>query len=107
MHQDYSQPLLHVWDGFTYSWDGGKAPGERVDPASLQLNGQPIEPDAAYRVTVNSFLADGGDGFSVLKEGVDRVTGPYDVNALAEYFGSADKIAPAPLGRITRLDQTQ
>ncbi|MGE3292578.1 MAG: bifunctional UDP-sugar hydrolase/5'-nucleotidase [Geminicoccaceae bacterium] len=99
--------ILHVSAGFTYGWDGSKAPGERVDPASLRLHGKPIEPDAAYRVTVNSFLADGGDGFSVLKEGIDRVTGPYDVNALAEYFGSADKIAPAPLGRITRVDRTQ
>ena len=83
--------ILHVSAGFTYRWDGSKPPGERVDPASLRLNGRPIEPDAAYRVTVNNFLADGGDSFSVLKEGIDRVTGPYDVNALADYFGAMDR----------------
>ncbi|MFO1047712.1 MAG: bifunctional metallophosphatase/5'-nucleotidase [Geminicoccaceae bacterium] len=99
--------ILHVSDGFSYSWDGGKPPGERVDPASLQLNGKPVDPMGAYRVTVNSFLADGGDGFSVIKEGIDRVTGPYDVNALADYFSVREKVGVPPLDRIGRLDQTQ
>lgn len=99
--------ILHVSDGFTYSWDGSKPPGERVDPASLQLNGKPIDPRGAYRVTVNSFLADGGDGFSVIKEGVDRVTGPYDVNALADYFGAQKSVLTPSRDRIGRLDQTQ
>ena len=99
--------ILHVSDGFTYSWDGSKPPGERVDPASLQLDGKPIDPRGAYRVTVNSFLADGGDGFSVIKEGVDRVTGPYDVNALADYFGAQESVLTPSRDRIGRLDQTQ
>lgn len=99
--------ILHVSDGFSYGWDGSKAPGERVDPASLQLNGKPIDPKGAYRVTVNNFLADGGDGFSVLTEGIDRVTGPYDVNALAAYFDATDKVEPAPLDQISRIDRTQ
>lgn len=99
--------ILHVSDGFTYSWDGSKPPGERVDPASLQLNGKPIDASGAYRVTVNSFLADGGDGFSVIKEGVDRVTGPYDVNALADYFGAQESVESPSRDRIGRLDQTQ
>ncbi len=99
--------ILHVSDGFTYRWDGSKPAGQRVDPASLQLNGKPVDPDAGYRVTVNNFLADGGDGFSVLKEGIDRVTGPYDVNALAAYLGTTDKVEAPPLDRIGRADQTQ
>ena len=96
--------ILHVSKGFTYGWDGSKPPGERVDPASLRLDGKPIRPDGAYRVTVNSFLADGGDGFSVLKEGGDRVTGPYDVNALADHLTATGTVQPAPLNRIARLD---
>ena len=97
--------ILHVSAGFTYRWDGTKPPGERVDPASLRLHGRPIEPDAAYRVTVNSFLADGGDGFSVLKEGIDRVTGPYDVDALADLLhrdrhGAARSARPDRAGRL-------
>ena len=34
--------ILHVSNGFTYDWDGSKPPGERVDPASLQLDGKPM-----------------------------------------------------------------
>ena len=37
-------------------------------------------PAAPYRVTVNSFLADGGDGFTVLTEGTDPE--PVDAPAL-------------------------
>ena len=39
---------------------------EESTPTSITLNGTPIDPAASYRVTVNSFLADGGDGFTVL-----------------------------------------
>jgi 5'-nucleotidase len=37
-------------------------------------------------VTVNSFLASGGDGFGVFTEGTDRVGGPSDVEALVDYL---------------------
>ena len=57
-----------------------------------------------YRVTVNSFLAGGGSGFSVLTEGTDRVGGIIDVEALEAYFRSADAVAPGPQDRIRRLD---
>jgi 5'-nucleotidase len=96
--------ILHVSNGFTYRWNGTRPPGERVDPASIMLNGKPVDPQARYRVTVNNFLADGGDGFSVLRDGIDRVTGPYDVDALAAYFGRTQLIAPPPLNRIGRID---
>ena len=35
----------------------------------MSLNGQPIDPAAHYRVTVNNFLSVGGDGFTVLTQG--------------------------------------
>ena len=47
-----------------------------------------IDPYASYRVTVNDFLARGGDGFTALREGVDRVRGPLDVTALEAYLAS-------------------
>jgi 2',3'-cyclic-nucleotide 2'-phosphodiesterase len=45
-----------------------------------------VDPAAGYTVTVNSFLADGGDGFTVLKEGTDRVIGPVDLEGLIDYI---------------------
>lgn len=96
--------ILHVSQGFSYAWDGTRPPGGRVVRDSMILNGKPIDPDASYRVTVNSFLADGGDGFLVLTEGSNRITGPSDVAVLASYFGSVDLVRPGPLNRIRRID---
>ena len=64
--------MLQVSRGFSYSWDAGKPTGQRVVPGSLRLNGQPIAADARLRVTVNSFLASGGDNFTVLQAGHRR-----------------------------------
>ena len=35
----------------------------KVDPTTIKINGVTVDPAALYRVTVNSFLADGGDSF--------------------------------------------
>ena len=51
--------------GLTYTWDGSKPVGERIVELH-KLDGTPIEADAVYTVTVNAFLADGGDNFTVL-----------------------------------------
>ena len=61
--------ILQVSKGFSYAWDGAKPDGERVLAERMSLNGQPIDPAASYRVTVNNFLFVGGDGFTVLTAG--------------------------------------
>ena len=53
--------ILQVSAGFTYSYDTTKPCGERI--SAISLNGTPIDPAATYKVTMNNFLADGGDGF--------------------------------------------
>ena len=63
--------ILQVSRGFNYTWDGARPYGERVLADRMSLNGRPIDPAASYRVTVNNFLAVGGDGFAVL-EGRNR-----------------------------------
>jgi 5'-nucleotidase len=49
---------------------------------------------------VNSFLADGGDGCSVLPQGSNRVGGVVDIDALEQYFATAPELSPPPLIRI-------
>ena len=61
--------VLQVSAGFRYAWSAARPAGDRVDPASITLGGVPVSPTGRYRVTVNSFLADGGDGFTVLRAG--------------------------------------
>lgn len=99
-----SARIMQVSRGFTYSWDASRPVGQRVVPGSLRLNGQPVAPDAILRVTVNAFMASGGDNFSVLKEGRDRRTGVMDIDALEQFVKRNPTIAPGPLDRITRLN---
>ncbi len=96
--------ILQVSNGFTYTWDAALPIGDRVDPASIMLDGVVLDPATGYRVTVNSFLADGGDGFAVLPSGTDRLGGEVDLDALVTYFGTNSPIAPGPQDRITRLN---
>ena len=99
-----SPRILQVSDGFTYTWDSAQADGSKVDIASIAIGGTPIVATDTYRVTVNSFLADGGDNFAVLVDGTDRLGGEVDLDALVTYFGDNTPVAPGPQNRITRLN---
>jgi 5'-nucleotidase len=95
--------ILQVSEGFAYSWSAAAPKGSKVDPASITLNGVPIDPAASYRITVNNFMADGGDGYLVLREGTNRLGGDVDLDALEKYFIAQGVVAPGPQNRITRL----
>ncbi len=84
--------------GFKYSWDGSKACGARISNVTLR-NGSTTEtlvdsagvvqnPGKTYRVTVNNFMADGGDGYSTLKKGTNRLGGAQDLDALTAYLAN-------------------
>jgi 5'-nucleotidase len=92
--------ILQVSRGFSYAWDDGHPCGDRVDPASITLDGVVLDPAGTYRVTVNSFLADGGDGFRVFTEGTDRLGGVVDLDALEAYLEANDPVQPGPQDRI-------
>ena len=96
--------ILHVSRGFSYSWDGARPIGDRVAADRISLHGARIDPAAGYRVTVNNFLAGGGDGFTVFTEGTAPQVGVYDVDALYAYFRANSPIAPAPGNRIVRMN---
>ena len=97
-----SMRVLQVSAGFSYAWSEAGDCGDKVDPTTITLGGMPVDPSAEYRVTVNSFLADGGDNFSVLTEGTDRLGGVVDLDALAAYLAATDPatLPTAPQGRI-------
>jgi 5'-nucleotidase len=99
-----SPRILQVSSGFTYTWDANAPDGSKVDPATIMISDVPIDLTASYRVTVNSFLADGGDNFLVLVEGTDRLGGEVDLDALVTYFGLNSPVAPGPQDRINRIN---
>jgi 5'-nucleotidase len=70
--------------GFTYRFDRARPIGERI--AQMELNGRPIDPATTYRVTTNSFLANGGDTFTALTRQRDAVIGMTDVDALVAWL---------------------
>ncbi len=93
-----SEPrILQVSDGLTYRYAFDRA-SNTGKVSSLALHGKAISPTKRYRVTVNSFLAGGGDTFRVLKEGTERQSGGPDIDALVSYLGkvssSARPLAP-------------
>ena len=100
---DYGN-ILQVSAGFSYTWGAAAPVGSRVDASSIAIDGAAIEPDGRYRVTVNSYLADGGSGFSVLEEGSERTGGEIDLDALVAFFASIGAVAPGAQDRITRLN---
>ena len=95
--------MLQPSRGFSYAWKANGSHGERIVADSIRLEGRAIEPDQAYRVTVNNFLGDGGDGFRVLREGTDRVGGPVDIDALTEYLREASALRPLAPDRTPRI----
>ncbi len=77
------------------------ADGSGVVPGSLTINGTPVVANQTYRITVNNFLAGGGDGFTVLTQGTNVVNQPgFDVDALETHL-SGDPVAAPETDRIT------
>ncbi|MCG7372830.1 bifunctional metallophosphatase/5'-nucleotidase [Pseudomonas luteola] len=106
---DDSANLMQVSEGFSYRWNPAGKPGQKVVSGSMKLNGQPIRLDRDYRITVNNFMAQGGDGLETLKHARHvQETGILDVDALEHYLVEWDTSGkPAgqakPAGRIQRL----
>jgi len=99
-----SPRILQVSQGLSYTWDNAAPVGSRVAPASIRINGNVVDPAADYRVTVNSFLADGGDNFTVLREGANRLGDAVDLDALLQFFAASSPVTPGPRNRINRLN---
>lgn len=94
-----------------YTWDESVAAAIQSQPCAsaanpatgLTIGGVAVDPASTYRVTVNSFLADGGDSFPILRSGTDRLGGDVDTDALQDYIApslTGAAIAPPPLTRI-------
>ena len=64
----------------------------------MWLDGVPIDPAATYSVSVNSFLASGGDNFREFANGTDkRDTGKVDLAAMVDYMEEFTDSGPLPV----------
>lgn len=94
---DENQPkqLLSPSAGFAYTYDLTRPVGQRI--VAMMLDGTPIDPAQTYRVTVNSFLASGGDSFATFARQRDPSIAPLtDIEALEAWL-SGPNPRPAPL----------
>jgi 5'-nucleotidase len=100
--------IFQVSNGFSYAWDNAGPACDKIDPASIKLNGVTLDVAASYRVTMNSFLADGGDLFTVFTQGTNPLGGAQDLDALEawlQHFGPVNPATyPNALARIQRLN---
>ena len=109
--QEFARVLLpSAGVSYTYSLSAATAllgqpcEGAANPVSNLTIGGVAVDPAANYRITVNSFLAEGGDRFAVLAAGTDRLGGAVDTDALEAYIApslTGAPVAPPALNRIS------
>lgn len=96
---DQSGRFLHV-AGIHYSFDPTLPVGQRVLEASV--NGAPVERGATYTVAVNDFMANGGDGFTMLQDARTRFnTGLSITELLQQHIEANSPLTMPAMGRMT------
>jgi len=93
--------FLQISSSLHYSYSASAPQGSRV--SNITVNGTPVDPAATFRVSVNNFLAAGGDGFTEFTKGTNLAGGPVDLDALIAYLGAHPNLAPPAADRITQL----
>jgi 5'-nucleotidase len=88
-----------------YAWRDDAPAGSRVIGESITVEGRPWQRDARYRVTVNSYLAAGGDRFRLFLDGTEATGGPLDVDALADYLRRRSAQQPLPVDTQPRISR--
>lgn len=88
--------MMNLSSSVEYAWSQSAPIGEKIDVASIKVDGKTVESTGRYRVTVNNYLADRG----ILAEGTDRTPGALDLDALVDYLAKHDPLPPPELSRI-------
>jgi 5'-nucleotidase len=89
----------------SYSFDLSRPLGSRV--FDILIDGKPIDPAADYRLTMNAFLASGGDSFVTFRKGRNVVTGALDLDALEAWIAAVPVRELPPLGRVRNRTPAQ
>ncbi|MGV8989798.1 MAG: bifunctional metallophosphatase/5'-nucleotidase [Thiobacillus sp.] len=92
----------HTFDTTAANFAAQKG-GQYVCDGSVKLNGVTIDKLASYRVTMDAFLASGGDNFTVFNQGTDQLGGALDLDAMQQYFAAHNPVVPGAQARINRL----
>jgi 5'-nucleotidase len=100
-----SSSVHYAFSAATASAIAGQPCDGAANPVSgLEIDGTAVDPAASYRISVNNFLADGGDGFTQLRSGTNRTGGGVDLDALVAYLEGTSASAPQPVPALNRID---
>ncbi|CAA9453977.1 MAG: 5'-nucleotidase [uncultured Rubrobacteraceae bacterium] len=81
--------------GLEFSYNSQNPAGSRITSVTLP-DGAPLDRGATYTVAANSFIATGGDGFTVFKEGQNPTTLGSDLDALEDHIDGLPSPFEAP-----------
>ncbi|GAA2175062.1 ExeM/NucH family extracellular endonuclease [Arthrobacter parietis] len=85
---------LGLSDNVSYTYNPDLAAGSRI--TSVTIDGAPLDPAAEYRIGTFSFLAQGGDNFTVFQQGTDvRDSGLVDRDAWISYIEQNSPLSPS------------
>ncbi|MGW7087001.1 bifunctional metallophosphatase/5'-nucleotidase [Streptomyces sp. NPDC054871] len=98
--------FLQLSSALRYSVDLSREGADRLLTDTVRVKGEAVKPTDTFRVTVNDFLANGGNGFTTFTKGTDRDGGDVtDLEALVGYLSKnsspEDPIGPPARERIT------
>ncbi|MEW9668227.1 bifunctional UDP-sugar hydrolase/5'-nucleotidase [Ammoniphilus sp. 3BR4] len=100
--RDTGSNMLQI-SGLKYTWDANRPIGDKLVNVYLK-DGSEIDASKTYSVTVNNFLAEGGDNFTIFRQGKNRETGIVDLDALVNYVQKLPKPFTYQIeGRIRKL----
>jgi 5'-nucleotidase/UDP-sugar diphosphatase len=88
--------------GLTFSYDKTKPVGERV--FNIMVGGAPLDPAKVYTVATNDYVANGGDGYAILKgkkQIIDKAGGTLMATTVMNYIQKQGEVSPTTGGRIT------
>lgn len=91
--------ILQISSTLHYTWSESAAVGAKI--SAMTVAGEPVTDTTTYRVSVNNFLAAGGDGFAEFANGTDIAGGPVDLDAFTDYLTANPNVAPPAADRIT------
>ncbi|WP_152365650.1 discoidin domain-containing protein [Microlunatus speluncae] len=101
---------LAVSGNVSYRYDEGKPPGQRVDPAEVLINGQPLRELRTYRVATSPVLLLHGrqHGYPTVEEDhEDMVRAPLmGQDVFLTYLRTHSRLADPGLGRVTKIAGT-
>jgi len=108
LEQQFNNPapgqnrIMLVSANVHYQWNATTTP--RIAAGSVTFGGAQITLGGTYRVVMNNFMADGGDGYTVFRDKCTQpLGGEVDLDAFARYLGSHSPVAPPAQNRIEKV----